>query len=122
MSRLSFTDFNTFKGTKVWESKRLNNNGVNSVGCFRLPETMSYFYLFPIEEWEKKSFLKDTIQKKDCKMFRYQTSTSLIGGFAPIISVNMKSGLVYFNDGGEDVVFENISAKPVFIDIDLVQK
>jgi len=120
--RLSFTDLSTFKGTKTWEGERLNDNGVASVGCFRLPHSMSYFNLFPIEQWEKDSFLKDVIQKKDCKMFRYQTSTSKIGGFAPIISVNMKSGLVYFNDGSEDIAFENISEKPVFIDINANQK
>lgn len=122
MSRLTYTDLTTFKGIKAWENERLNDNGVASVGCFRLPETMSYFYLYPVDQWELDSFLKGTIQKKDCKMFRYQTSTSKIGGFAPIISVNMKTGLVYFNTGEDVVAFENISEKPVFIDINSNQK
>ena len=122
MSRLTYTDLATFKGTKTWESERLNDNGVDAVGCFRLPHSMSYFNLFPIEQWEKDSFLKDTIQKDGCKMFRYQTSTSKIGGFAPIISVNMTSGLVYFNTGEDVVAFEKISEKPIFIDINLTQK
>ncbi len=122
MSRLTYTDLATFRGTKTWEGEKLNDNGVNAVGCFRLPHSMSYFNLFPIEQWEKDSFLKDVIQKKDCKMFRYQTETSKIGGFAPIISVNMKSGLVYFNNGEENISFKNISEKPVFIDINANQK
>ena len=55
-------------------------------------------------------------------MFRYETETSKLGGFSPVISVNMKSGLVYFNTGEEKITFENISEKPIFIDINVSEK
>ena len=120
MSRLTFTDLTTLNSTMTWESEFLNN--VQSVGCFLLPEAYNYFNLFPIEQWEKDSFLKDTIVRKNCKMFRYQTETSKIGGYSPIIMVNMTSGLVYFNTGAEKIEFEKISAKPVFVSMNLTQK
>jgi hypothetical protein len=120
MSRLSYIDLSTSTSTFTWESESLN--GLQAVGCFLLPHVYNYFNLFPIEQWEKDSFLKDVVVKKGCKMFRYQTETSKIGGMAPVISVNMTSGLVYFNTGADEVAFETISEKPVFVSMNLNQK
>ena len=120
MSRLTYIDLSTIKSTMTYESELLNN--VPAVGCFRLPDVYNYFNLFAIEQWEKDSFLKDTVVRKNCKMFRYQTETSKIGGYSPIIMVNMTSGLVYFNDGEEVIGFNKISEKPLFITINSTEK
>tara|TARA_R110000737_G_scaffold183478_2_gene207048 strand:+ start:4422 stop:4787 length:366 start_codon:yes stop_codon:yes gene_type:complete len=120
MSRLSYVDISTLKSTMTYEREYLNN--VQAVGCFRLPNVYNYFNLFSIEQWEKDSFLKDVIVKKNCKMFRYQTKTSKMGGYSPIIMVNMLSGLVYFNTGADEIAFETISEKPVFIVINSNEK
>ena len=120
MSRLSYIDLSTSTSTMTYESEYLNN--VQAVGCFRFSNTYNYFNLFSIEQWEKDSFLKDTVVKKGCKLFRYQTETSKIGGYSPIIMVNMTSGLVYFNDGEEVIGFNKISEKPLFIVINSNEK
>ena len=118
--RLSYTNLETFKGTKTWENKTLYN--IAAVGSFALPKVYNDFIVYPVEQWELNSFLKDVIVKKDCKIFRYETETSKIGGFAPVIEINMVSGLVYFNNGSEDVAFETKSAKPTYINLNINQK
>ena len=120
MSRLSYTNLETFKGTKTWENKTLYN--IAAVGSFALPKVYNDFIVYPVEQWELDSFLKDVIVKKDCKIFRYETETSKIGGFAPIIEINMTSGLVFFNTGEDEVAFETKSAKPTYINLNINQK
>ena len=34
--------------------------------------------------------------KKNCVLFRYATNTTLAGGYFPLVSVNIRRGLIYF--------------------------
>ena len=114
--RITYTDLTTFKGCMTWE--------LNSVGAFALKGVSQDFFLFPTEQWENIAFLEDVKIKKDCKIFRYQTATSAIGGFAPFISVNMVSGLVYFLDDmyAEEISFQTKAEFPEWVSINATQK
>jgi hypothetical protein len=122
MSRISYTNLATTTNIKVWE--REQSQGQQSVGAFQLDIAKGDFFLYEVEAWELGSFLKDVVLRNDEKLFRYETSTSKIGGFKPVIKVNMKSGLVYFQEDlyMEDITFEKISSKPIWIDFNINQK
>jgi hypothetical protein len=122
MSRLTFTDLETFKGTKFWERERSGDQ--KAVGAFGLKEARQDFTVYEVEEWELNSWLKGVVVKSNEKLFRYETPTSKIGGFKPVIKINLESGLVYFQESldNEDMVFEKISAKPVWIDLNITVK
>ena len=119
MSRLTYTDLTTFKGRKIWESE--TSDGIKSVGAFKLKDVRNDFYLYPVEKWEL-SLWNDRCNKNE-RLFRYETATSKIGGFKPLIKVNMVSGLVYFMTDlySETVTFESISEKPIWIDLNSIE-
>tara|TARA_R110000772_G_C13310332_1_gene440575 strand:- start:9267 stop:9632 length:366 start_codon:yes stop_codon:yes gene_type:complete len=119
MSRLTITDLETFKGTKTWECER--SHGLKAIGSFHLKGVNQDFILYPLDEWEQKHYAD--IQKKDSeRLFRYETHTTKIGGFFPMIKVNVESGLVYFQEDiyDEDMTFQKISEKPQWIDLNKI--
>lgn len=123
MSRLTYTTLsNKIASNKIWE--RESSEGQASVGAFKLNDVYNDFYLYPTEAWELESFLKNVPKKETEKFFRYETATSKIGGFKPVIKINMESGLVYFQSDSESetILFDKISAKPIWININSNQK
>jgi hypothetical protein len=115
-NRLTITDLETFKGCKIWESQQ--SHGLQSVGAFGLKDVSQDFYLYPLDEFEVGQYA-DFKMRPNEKLFRYETKTSAIGGFFPLIKVNVESGLVYFQEDmyEEGLSFNKISDKPRYIDL-----
>ena len=118
-NRLSITDLETYKGIKIWESAE--SHGLQSIGAFRLKTAKQDFYLYPLDEWEQGHYA-DIKLKAGEKLMRYETKTSAIGGFFPMVKVNVTNGLVYFQEDiySEEMTFESVSAKPTWIDLNKI--
>lgn len=117
MNRLTYTDPNTYQGRKIWESERARNQ--KSIGAFQLKGVQTAYYMYDLDEFDQGYFADRVTLRKDERLFRYETSTTKIGGFMPLIKVNMKSGLVYFlcDLYADDYKFDSVSDKPRWIDI-----
>ena len=116
MSRLTFSD--PFNGRKIWEGAR-SQHGQKSIGAFKLKNAKQDFYMYDLDDFDQGHFADRVTLRKDERLFRYETSTTKIGGMMPLIKVNLKSGLVYFLSDlyADDCEFDTISEKPVWIDI-----
>ncbi len=114
-TRLSFTDPVTYKGIKIWESE--HSDGVKSVGAFKLKNVSNDFYIYPTEDWENELWGHNC--KSNEHLYRYETATSAIGGFKPLIKINMNNGLVYFLKDlyADEVSFNTKSDRPVWINL-----
>ncbi len=119
MSRLTFTQPKEyqFNGRKIWESERSHDQ--KSIGAFSLKGAYNEFYMYDLDEFDQGYYADRVKLRKDERLFRYETSTTKIGGMRPLIKVNMKSGLVYFLRDlyADDCEFDSISEKPLWIDI-----
>ncbi len=119
MSRLTFTQPKEyqFNGRKIWESERSHDQ--KSIGAFSLKGAYNEFYMYDLDEFDQGYYADRVKLRKDERLFRYETSTTKIGGMRPLIKVNMNSGLVYFLRDlyADDCEFDSISEKPLWIDI-----
>jgi len=119
MSRLTFTQPKEyqFNGRKIWESERSHDQ--KSIGAFSLKGAYNEYYMYDLDEFDKGYYADRVKLRKDERLFRYETSTTKIGGMRPLIKVNMKSGLVYFLRDlyADDCEFDSVSEKPLWIDI-----
>lgn len=118
MSRLTYTDTNTYHGTKIWEGA-ISQHDQRSIGAFKLTTAKQYFYLYDLDDFDQGYFADRVKLRKDERLFRYETVATKIGGMMPLIKVNLKSGLVYFLSDlyADDCEFDTISEKPVWVDI-----
>ncbi len=121
MKRLTFTQPKEyqFNGRKIWESARSGDQ--KSIGAFSLKGAYNEFYMYDLDEFDQGYFADRVKLRKDERLFRYETSTTKIGGMMPLIKVNMNSGLVYFLRDlyaeDEQYEFDSVSEKPLWIDI-----
>ncbi len=119
MSRLTFTQPKEyqFNGRKIWESEKSHDQ--KSIGAFSLKGAYNEFYMYDLDEFDQGYYADRVKLRKDERLFRYETSTTKIGGMRPLIKVNMNSGLVYFLRDlyADDCEFDSISEKPIWIDI-----
>lgn len=119
MNRLTFSEPKEyrFNGRKIWESERAGNQ--KSIGAFSLKGAYNDFYMYDLDEFDKGYFAGRVKLHKDERLFRYETTTTKIGGMMPLIKVNLKSGLVYFlrDLDADDYEFNSVSEKPVWINI-----
>jgi len=119
MSRLTFTQPKEyqFNGRKIWESARAHDQ--KAIGAFSLKGAYNEFYMYDLDEFDQGYYADRVTLRKDERLFRYETSTTKIGGMMPLIKVNMKRGLVYFLRDlyADDCEFDSVSEKPLWIDI-----
>lgn len=119
MSRLTFTQPKEyqFNGRKIWESEKSHDQ--KSIGAFSLKGAYNEYYMYDLDEFDQGYYADRVKLRNDEKLFRYETSTTKIGGMRPLIKVNMKSGLVYFLRDlyADDCEFDSVSEKPLWIDI-----
>lgn len=119
MSRLTFTQPKEyqFNGRKIWESERSHDQ--KSIGAFSLKGAYNEYYMYDLDEFDQGYYADRVKLRKNERLFRYETSTTKIGGMRPLIKVNMKSGLVYFLRDlyADDCEFDSVSEKPLWIDI-----
>jgi len=119
MSRLTFTQPKEyqFNGRKIWESEKSHDQ--KSIGAFSLKGAYNEYYMYDLDEFDQGYYADRVKLRKNERLFRYETSTTKIGGMRPLIKVNMKSGLVYFLRDlyADDCEFDSVSEKPLWIDI-----
>ena len=118
MNRLTYTDPNTYHGTKIWESMR-SQHDQRSIGALKLKTAKHDLYLYDLDDFDQGYFADRVTLRKNEKLLRYETAITKIGGMMPLIKVNMRTGLVYFLRDlyADDYQFDTISEKPVWIDI-----
>lgn len=91
-------------------------------GNFKIPTVVNLgFVIYRLDEYDQVFIAEKGIQLKDEEMvFRYQTDTTRISGISPLIKINLKNGMVYFNAADsdtEDVIFETRGTKFQYLNL-----
>jgi len=97
--------------------ERTNGEGV---GNFELPKDKDTRYLYALDDYDQ-NYVKDVRLKPNEYIFRYETETSKIGGYIPLVKINVVNQMVYFltEEAMEQdkLVFQPKGQKAKFINI-----
>lgn len=83
-------------------------------------------YLYELNDFDN-DYYKYLPLKEGEKLYRYTSETSDIGGYFPVIKVNLEKGLIYFlenmySDDDKNLVFQSRGIKPNYISISESEK
>ena len=113
---LNIIDLKTAKGHYTWESET-NRIGQQSVGEIGLKNFGSGMFLFELDEFDT-SITSHVVLKQGEKVMRYETSTTRVGGFMPMVKINFEKGLVYFMKENDEVIeFDSRGVKALWISV-----
>ena len=113
---LNVIDLKTTTGHYTWESET-NRIGEQSVGEVGLKNFGSGMFLFELDEFDT-SITSHVVLKQGEKVMRYETSTTRIGGYMPMVKINFEKGLVYFMKENDEVIeFDSRGVKALWISI-----
>jgi ppGpp synthetase/RelA/SpoT-type nucleotidyltranferase len=105
---------------RVREKTKHERTDTEGVGNFELPKDKDTRYLYELNDFDK-NLVKDIKLKPNEHIFRYETYSTKIGGYIPLIKINLDNQMVYFLtenawDGG-DIEFGRKGEKAQFINI-----
>lgn len=76
-------------------AKKNGNLGKNGAeGVFDMPKSEAV--LFPLNDYDKKLYAGTKLKSGEV-LFRYITYTTAVGGLSPVVKVNVRNKMVYFN-------------------------
>jgi ppGpp synthetase/RelA/SpoT-type nucleotidyltranferase len=105
---------------RVREKTKHERTDTEGVGNFELPKDKDTRYLYELNDFDK-NLVRDIKLKPNEHIFRYETYSTKIGGYIPLVKINLDNQMVYFLtenawDGG-DIEFGRKGEKAQFINI-----
>ena len=105
---------------KIREKQKHDRLDTEGVGNFELPKDRNTRYLYQLDDFDEQ-LVQGMKLKPNEHIFRYESETTKVGKFNPLVKINLDNQLVYFltDEAMEsgDIKFERKGVKAKFINI-----
>lgn len=93
-------------------------NNTKFAGNFKIKEHKEDTYFYFLDEFDR-NLVKDIPLKPYERIYRYISRSSAIGGYSPLVKINLDKNLIYFANigefGDESISFQTQGLKPQYI-------